>query len=256
MNVSQMIAKQLATGLCFSVLFSPFAASQTAADRTFEIAPYAWGPALSGEVGLQGAPIPLALDSDDIIKDVEAGAMGILRVRQGNYFAVGEGIWLKYKDPQSGLFLDQRADVDLKVASVGVGRSWSLHSGTNKIEISPFVGLQALEIEAAVSGPLVSATSSNQWLDPVVGLILEAESSNRISLAAKIDITGLGNPDTEQVSLYGAANYALSDTFALSAGYRWANANYRGGDGFHMDLNGHGPMVGLVLKMGSDSRLD
>lgn len=246
----------LAVGVfAFSALMmSPIAAPESDSDTTsetsktiIEIAPYGWGTGLSGNIGLQGLSVPINLDTIDLVDDVEAGGMGLVRARHGDYFLLGEGIWLKYKNPVSDFFFDQRVDAELKFASLGAGKIWSVPHSQGQLEIAAFAGLQYAEVGATIAGPLGAISSNNEWIDPIAGIMLEYNPHTRWRFGAKLDASGWLDSDTEQVSVHGMATYALTDHIALSAGYRWADANFFGDDGLILELQGNGPLIGAVF---------
>ncbi len=219
----------------------------TTTKTVFEIAPYGWGTGLSGTIGLQGLSVPINLDTVDLVDDVEAGGMGLVRARRGDYFLLGEGIWLKYKNPVSDFFFDQRVDAELKFASLGAGRIWTVPQTQERLEVAAFAGLQYAEVDATIAGPLGAISSNNEWIDPIAGVMVEYNSQSRWRVGAKLDASGWLDSDTEQVSIHGMATYDLTDYFALSAGYRWADANYLGDDGLVLELQGNGPLIGAVI---------
>lgn len=217
-------------------------------ETIIEIAPYGWATGLSGTIGLQGLSVPINLDTIELVDNLEAGGMGLVRARRGDYFILGEGIWLKYKNPVSDFFFDQRVDSQLKFASLGVGRIWAVPKSDGRLEVSAFTGLQYANIDAEIAGPLGTITSSNEWIDPIAGIMIEYTPRPKWQFGAKLDASGWLDSDTEQISIHGMATYALTDDVALSAGYRWADASLLGEDGLMLELEGNGPLFGAVIR--------
>lgn len=245
-----IFATLLIAALC---MIQPISTAQTADDTEtkLEISPYGWAPSLTGTISLQGLSVPLDLGTDELARDVEAGGMGVVRLTRGDYFLISEGLWIKYKDTQSNLFFNQRVDSELKFAALGAGRNWHVPIGETELTIAPFAGLQYVELRSKVTSLAAAIEANNEWVDPIAGVILELKPNSRFGLGAKLDVTGFGASDVNQVSLHGVANYALNDSIAISAGYRWADADYSGANEFQMELTGHGPLIGLVAAFGN-----
>ncbi len=90
-----------------------------------------------------------------------------------------------------------------------------------------------------------SSKDSDLWMDPVVGLTLNAVLGKGFSVAVG-GFFGIGDAD-EDWSLMALLNYDIKEWIALTGGYRHMSIDYEK-DGFVYDIEMSGPVVGLTFR--------
>lgn len=102
---------------------------------------------------------------------------------------------------------------------------------------------------ATLYGIDVDEESSSWWIDPVLGVRVGADVSERLSVALMGNVGGFGIGSASDFSwetiLVGT--FALGDHWSLGAGYR-ALGYDRGSGGMELDLITHGPLVGFLYR--------
>src|SRR5690606_1875193 len=132
------------------------------------LAPYLWAPDFKGTVGLGGITLPLDVRADEMLRDVDAGAMGLLRWTQGSHFLYLEGMGLAWSNPRFEAFYDQNVKATLIFAELGYGRHFRVDLpaiARGLTLVSPYVGLRYATLDMQI-------VRTERILDPVIGLLL------------------------------------------------------------------------------------
>ncbi len=97
-----------------------------------------------------------------------------------------------------------------------------------------------------------SFEKSQWWIDPVIGLRLEADLTDRWKLMALGDVGGFGIGSASDFTWEAmlAAGYRISRRWTLALGYRAIGLDYDG-SAVHLDVVQHGPQVGAVYRWGA-----
>ena len=92
-----------------------------------------------------------------------------------------------------------------------------------------------------------SASGSQEWIDPFVGLSLRHQLSDRWSLWLRGDYGGFGVSSDEYWHLIAGVSYRVSDCTSIALAYRMIGVDYQQG-GFTYDTEMAGPNLGLVFR--------
>jgi opacity protein-like surface antigen len=83
------------------------------------------------------------------------------------------------------------------------------------------------------------------WVDPVVGLRGRFEINETVSLAGFASIGGFGVGSDLSFDIFGGMEYAFSERFSASAGFRYMSFDYDGGNA-DLELEMYGPVFGIT----------
>lgn len=217
-------------------------------NMSVEFAPYIWGPQISGSVSFGALGADLNLQPLDLFSDVDAGFMGAGVLRQKRNFIVFDGLWLDYSNDAFEPFFNQAVDVELKYLQAGIGRSFHVDSMLEDLTIEPFIGAQYVSLNPNLSGALGRISVEEEWLSPAIGLMVSGTVSGRVSTTIKLDYAS-GFSDGDLVSVVSVLNYALTENASIAAGFRWSEGELSAENGFGLDLEGGGPILGLRWKL-------
>lgn len=106
----------------------------------------------------------------------------------------------------------------------------------------------SVELDApSLGSPKFRIKETFHWVDPLVGLRLFVRLGQRLSMQAHADIGGFGAGADSTWSAQATVNYAFSDKFSASAGYKVMKVDYaRGGNVYDVRLSG--PVIGVTYK--------
>jgi hypothetical protein len=147
-------------------LATPLAA---AAEWKHELAPYLWGSAMEGTVGIGAVTAEAEMSFSDILDDLEFGFMGMYRASRDRYSITVDAIYMGLGATEKGPGGALKADID--VDQVGLEADFGYAVGER---FTLFGGLRYVSLDAdlRVTGPLgneLTASEGQDWVDPLVG---------------------------------------------------------------------------------------
>jgi hypothetical protein len=100
-----------------------------------------------------------------------------------------------------------------------------------------------------LTGPLTTRRQkmSEDWLDPIVGVLYETPMSGKWSLTGSAQVGGFGVGSDLVTILTGSISYRFNEWSSVDFGYRYLDFDYEDGDGldrFKFDMREHGPAIG------------
>jgi hypothetical protein len=97
------------------------------------------------------------------------------------------------------------------------------------------------------STPVLALDSSDEWIDPIVGLRGEVHFGSRWSLLLEADVGGFGVGSDLSWHALGAVGYHLSNRVTVSAGWKILDVDYEEDD-FIFDMTMSGPFLSLTFS--------
>lgn len=216
-------------------------------ELSFDISPYFWATAINGDVDVEDLPSArLDMDFSDVWDDFESGAAAFLTVRKGPWLAMADFSYLKMEDDRQLLMMSVSSEIDTTLASLAVGRRIAGDMGAPAMDA--FIGgrYNRYDVDIEIS-PLGSASRTEEWVDPIVGVNLSVPFSKRISAGVLADIGGFGVGSDLAWEAMPVIGFSLSDMIMLRAGYRWLDVDYDKDD-LLIDTMTQGWLAGLGFR--------
>lgn len=237
----------------------------TADQWTILAAPYLWAAKLSGHAKVQGIKADVDVSFKDTLEDLNLAGMMIVEARKGKFgFAVNPVFVRTNADGGSGT-LNTKTTTDIatagfaafyRVAEWQIGQTESGDPLTLAIEPAVGARLNYLrsEVQARIDtgpGNVRREVDEDQlWVDPLFGVNVIAQLTERWGLRAEADIGGFGVGSdltwNAQALLTYRWSFAGYDVFA-GAGYRALYWDYQDG-GFEWDVTMQGPVIGGGIR--------
>lgn len=204
---------------------------------SFRITPYLWLPTLNTEtaVGEQDK----AESSVSVLEVLDFAALVAGEARKGRYTILGEFNYLDLSQDSSGPGGLVRAETGLDgvLASIMGGYAFAYD---DRLRVEGLAGARLWSLNASVDfDALPEASTSETWVDPVVGLRASYAVTDAISVQGLADIGGFGVGSEFQWELLARVGYAVSDRWTLAAGWRHLEVDVdRGRLDLEMSLTG------------------
>ncbi|MCC7256751.1 MAG: hypothetical protein IT486_00060 [Gammaproteobacteria bacterium] len=216
---------------------------------------YMIGASIDGEASIGSLDTSVDVGFDDILANLEFGAMLSYRGERGRWAVVGDVIYmaLEQQDDGRGLFGRTRIKVEGDQLMTELDLSYAV---AERLDV--YGGLRYWQLDSELNvfgggllGQTLTASETENWLDPVVGLRSEQPLGKRWTLVARGDVGGfsVGSDFTWHVTVYGA--WAMTPRASLLVGYRHIDVDYDDGTGdghFRWDVAQGGPAVGLTWR--------
>jgi len=182
----------------------------------------------------------------DVWDDFDSGAAAFLVVRKGAWLALADVSYLKLEDDRQLPLLSVSSEIDTTLASLAVGHRITGDTGTPAIDA--FIGGRYNRYETDIDiSPLGSASRTEKWVDPIVGVNLSIPFTKRIGAGVLADIGGFGVGSDLAWEVMPVIGLSLNDMITLRAGYRWLDVDYDKDD-FLFDAMTQGWLAGLGFK--------
>jgi hypothetical protein len=231
-----------------------------------EITPYFWAASLTGDVTVKGLDTHMNESFSDLARYIDAGGMLHVEALKGNWGFFMDGMYLKLSDSGSGF--SQRAgfvsgDVTIEQWVVELGGlyrigQWSFGDGKEtKLSLDALGGGRywwvkgTLDFTAPSLAVLADNSGSKEWVDPFVGLRMQAKLTRNLSFHLRGDVGGFGVGSDFSWNAYGLFGYSFTPSINAYLGYRALAVNYESGSGlskFKYDVTMYGPVMGVGFK--------
>ena len=225
-------------------------APAAAAEWKHEVAPYVWGSAMEGTVGVGDITADAEMSFSDILDNLEFGFMGTYRASRDRYSITVDALYMGLGATEKGPGGVLKADIDVDQIGLEADFGYALNE-----RFTLFGGLRyvSLDADVQVTGPLgndLSASESQDWVDPVVGAIYSWPLADEWTLNLRGDIGGFGIGSDFAWQGMATLRWQFSPRTSLGAAYRYLDMDYEDGKGsnyFKYDMATSGPAMGVIF---------
>jgi hypothetical protein len=249
-KISSVIALLATVGLALSA--ARVEAQQQSEHWRFRVTPYLVGTSMNGEVAVGSRTAAVDVGFDDILANLEFGAMLHVMASRGPWSVSLDGIYMGL-----GTSAERTREVGRteRQASAEIDMDQWLVELEAAYQVLPWLEAvvggryNLLSADIAFEEPKETASSGNQyWIDPVIGARLTGRLSEDWTLRGRADIGGFGIGSTLTWQLAGYVEYRASDLICILGGYRALASDYENGSGsdqFRYDVTVSGPALGI-----------
>lgn len=227
----------------------------------YEVVLYGWATALNGDIGVRDLPAAsVDVPFTDLVQNLDGALMGAFVARNGDWTLLADLVWSKLSADQSApnigpLGSQFGLSQKLAIASGIVGHR--LPVGGDNLDLSATVGFryQRLTVDTDltfIGAPFVTLSDHDvkDWLDPVIGLLMNYRFSEHWFANAYADIGGFGVGSKLTSQSFLAVGYNWSESWSTALGYRALYTDYQDvtapDRNFRYDVWIHGPYMSLA----------
>lgn len=244
-----MKARQLPVALGLAALGLAPQAHADADGWRFQLTPYAWMAGLSGDIRpLAGAPtVRTSRSFGDVLDDLEGAFFLTGSARRDRWVLFGDLTWASLShDSELAPGITGQGKLSQRSFTAAVGYQ-VVSEPDHRLDL--LAGARSWRIEAEVAVPSLGldARKTERWIDPILAARLRSIWTPQWSTLVHADIGGFGVGADSTWQLVATANYQVSDTFTLSAGYRHLAVD-RDESGKRIDVSMSGPMLGVTWR--------
>ncbi|KAF5044823.1 hypothetical protein DSECCO2_487690 [anaerobic digester metagenome] len=224
----------------------------------YSITPYLWATRMKGDI--QAGRLPettMDMKFSDILDVLDFGFMTAVEIRKGRLGFLFDGIYMNVSDSADARSangaVSVSAEAEVKQTMLAFAAAWRVLE--ERLSVDAVGGMRYNKIDVDVDidarlfgGPSgsVGRSGDKDWVDPYLGLRLIFPVVGGLSLVGYIDAGGFGvGSDFTWQGLAGL-EYALSESFIASFGYRYLKVDYDK-DGFRYDMANDGLYAGMTM---------
>lgn len=213
-----------------------------AEDWEYDLVIYGLAASMDGTAGVGALDADVDVGFSDILDNLEAGGMVAFRAKRGRWAVMTDAIVM-------GLgAANDRVDVDIDQYVVEVDLAYEL----NEV-FEVLFGARYVDIDGAIDfrGPLgTSLRGGESWIDPLVGLRVEAPLSEKWLFIGRLDVGGAGVGSDFTYNAVLSFGYRVGERSTLAFGWRTLDIDFEDGEGtdrFKYDVSSSGPLVGVMF---------
>lgn len=231
----------------------------------FNVIPYFWMAGMGGDVTVKGRDASLDSSFSDILDDLDFGAQVHVNARKGKWGVFFDITYLDLSDsgqvirhPALGA-IDGQVDLTEWVIELGgayqIGK-WPLDN-QRLVSLDVIGGGRYWELEGELTLTVpgldrsFNRSATKQWIDPFVGLVMQADLGKNFLLTLRGDIGGFGVGADFTWNAIALLGYRITNSVSAWLGYRAINLDYEDGSGddrMAYDITMQGPIIGVSFS--------
>ena len=237
---------------------APQVAAPPAADHSgweFTLTAYVPMTGLDGTVGVAPFLADVDMPFSEVIDNLDAGFMVYMNARNDRWSITGDFMWTKLS---ASLSPTRLTEIDFRqeqiTTSLALGYSLVSNDRTT-LDLLAGVVYNWIDVELDVSNPAVPAlngsrSSTQDWLEPFVGIACQHQLSEHWMLFGRADVGGFADVSDEYWQVMGGVVYHFNENIAAALVNRWISFDYHDRS---VDLRRHHQrpvprVVGAVLR--------
>jgi hypothetical protein len=215
----------------------------------FTFSPYFWGVSMEGTSIVRNNQSDVDISFSDIWDNLNMAAMGDLRLEKGRWAIQSNILWAELEADKALGPLNINVEPTMWIVEVDgrfrLNDQWELLAGIRYYDF---------KVDFNITGALgVAVSGSEDWVDPVVGIVFSSPLSDRWTFAAAGDIGGFGVGSDFAFQLWGMFDYRFgkSKRHSFVFGWRHLDFDYDTGGGnrrFELDTYMTGPILGVRFR--------
>lgn len=241
----------IASALVAAILYPPAAAvaEETGDKLRGSLTLYGWIPWFDGRVKTGAGSASTSIDASHVLDALDFAMMGTGRIEYGRFGFTVDAVYSKFST--TGTILGQLpsgAKISSKMLLVTNALSYRFfeHDGA---AAEALAGARVVYTEFGVRplGTVDTASASDTWVDPVIGLRGRLPLTDKLTAFGLADVGGFGTGSQFTWEVVAGLDYALTESISAKAAFRYLSIDYskNGGD---FDLDVFGPALGLTVS--------
>jgi hypothetical protein len=222
-------------------------------DWHFAVSPYLWFPGVHGTIGAQGHEASIHASPGDLLSHFRFGLMGLVDTRYKRIVIPVDMMWIRLGDNRALPLTDEAVNAQVK------GQEFILTPKIGyRLVDSEIVKIDALtgfrywhfgeSLRLFTSENSVKFSSSQNWVDPLVGGRILANLSPKISVSIGGDVGGWNTGSLLDYQFGAILGYRIKPAVVLQAGYRYLSVDYRS-NGTTINTVTSGALIGATITL-------
>jgi len=234
-------------------LAAPLVSGQTADGGTiddsdrwrFEFVPYIWFASLDGSIGLDPLPtVKISADRPEPFVNLDFAIADTFTARKGRWTVLSDITFTKLAVDETVSSSHVEIDSALVWASLAGGYAL-VDAPCCRVELLAGARYTLLYNDGESDGSVTASTSSTEdWLDPIVGFNARTELAERLSVGLLANVGGFGVGSDLSYELLPRVSYAWNEIISLHAGYRELSLDFDSSD-VEFDVRESGWLFGV-----------
>ena len=213
------------------------------------VALYGWAESLQGDMGVAGRTADVDLTFNDILKHMDMAFMGALELSHERWSIMADVMYadISGSKDRGGVYV--RAEEQQFLGNFIVAFE-AMKTDACKFDV--YAGARVNSIKATLDindriSPLFHGSTTETWVDPIIGARFQAQLPNDFFFRAVGDVGGFDVSSQFTWQAMAGFGYSFHEYGNLLLGYRAIGTDYSNG-GFTYNLVAHGPILGYEFR--------
>jgi hypothetical protein len=221
----------------------------------FTVSPYLWFPGVHGTIGADQLPVSVHATPGDLLSHFRFGIMGVVEPRYKRILLPLDIVWVRLADDKALPLTPNGTVANLKGSEFILTQKVGYRLLDYKmVKIDALAGFRFWHFGESLSFTTNSLnfSSSQNWIDPVVGGRITGNLSPKISVIVAGDVGGWGVGSQLDYQISGILGYRIKPALTLQAGYRYLSVDWRNGRALintQIDTVTSGALIGLSIQL-------
>jgi hypothetical protein len=197
----------------------------------FSVTPYLWFPGVHGTMGALDRDVNFRASAIDLLSHFRFGLMAAAEARRNRLVLPLDVFWIRLADSKALPFPNLEATTaDVKASAFVLAPKVGYRLVDEKIKLDVLSGFRYFHLgqnlKFSPSNLDLDFSRSQNWVDPLVGVRIEAPLSGKLMVNLMSDVGGWGVGSQLDYQATGMLGYKITENVALQAGYRYVFVNY------------------------------
>lgn len=250
------IVRTCQAAAALAALAAPAAAQETLPDWSAgwhgQATIYGWLPTINGaQTGRDGEPL-VDLDTNDVLSRLDMAFMGAAEVRKEKWGLLLDVVYADLSSNGEWIRDRVKTETGVRLGMYTVAAAYRAYED-DRTFVDVYGGARFYDTKLTfdIDPTLLPGRSGDvslDWADPIVGLKGAIPLGERWTLNGFADVGGFDGNDDLSWEVYGGANYAFTDAWVGTIGYRYMSILYQATDRAKLDIDLQGPVFGITYK--------
>lgn len=230
-------------------LINPDPVATTESGWQVRAALYGWGTALDGDVTLRGNNVPVDVGFDDVLDNLDYAVMGAVEIGNGKWSFLADLFYAELSSSNSRGNLDFKTQLDQFIGNFVITYNL-LDESCTRFDVYAGARVNSIDADLDIQTNRIgtfSGSESKTWVDPIIGVRVQQELSDRLFFRAVGDIGGFGVSSDLTWQALAALGYHINESASVLLGYRGIGTDYEDAQ-FGYDVISHGLLLGFEYK--------
>jgi len=212
---------------------------------------YGWFTRLDGDMTFRGTTVPVDIPFEEVFDNLKFTFMGLVEVGKGRWSFMADLFYAKLEPSTSNNTADFDSQIEQFIGNFAVFYH-VVESPTSRFDVYGGARVNWMETDVDIQGKgpggrAFSESADKTWVDPIIGVRVHHDLTDKFFLRAVADIGGFGI--SSDITWQGMAllGYRVTDNASLGLGYRGIGTDYTSGTTTY-DVISHGLLLGLEYR--------
>ena len=212
---------------------------------------YGWFTRLDGNMKFHGTTVPVDVPFDKIFDNLKFTFMGLVEVGKGRWSFMSDLFYARLEPSASTQLADFDSQIEQFIGNFAVFYR-IIETPTTRVDTYGGARVNWMETDVDIQGkgPLgknFSESGDKTWVDPIIGVRLHHDLTDKFFIRALADIGGFGISSDITWQAMVSLGYRVTENASLGLGYRGLGTDYTSGSTTY-DVISHGLLLGLEYR--------